>query len=96
MNELIAPAKLTLSLFITGLRPDGLHTLEAEMVTIDFADTITIEEGDTNVSYVGQYPITPSREEDLIVKALQLVEKNRKKNKSINVKSINNLLHYVN
>ena len=55
MNELIAPAKLTLSLSITGLRPDGLHTLEAEMVTIDFADTITIEEGDTNVSYIGKF-----------------------------------------
>jgi len=78
MNELVAPAKLTLSLSITGLRPDGLHTLEAEMVTIDFADTITIEEGDTNVSYIGKYPITPSEEEDLIVRALHLVGKNNK------------------
>jgi len=78
MNELIAPAKLTLSLSITGVRPDGLHALEAEMVTIDFADTITIEEGDTNVSYTGKYPISPSREEDLIVRALQLVGENRK------------------
>ena len=31
---LAAPAKLTLSLRITGLRPDGYHLLEAEMVTL--------------------------------------------------------------
>jgi len=40
-----APAKLTLSLRVTGVRDDGLHLLDAEMVTIDLADTLTFEPG---------------------------------------------------
>ncbi|MXV90961.1 MAG: 4-(cytidine 5'-diphospho)-2-C-methyl-D-erythritol kinase [Acidimicrobiia bacterium] len=44
--ELTAPAKLTLSLRITGVRPDGYHLLEAEMVTIDLADRLVVEPGD--------------------------------------------------
>ena len=39
-----APAKLTLSLRVTGVRPDGYHLLESEMVTLDLADTLVIEE----------------------------------------------------
>jgi 4-diphosphocytidyl-2-C-methyl-D-erythritol kinase len=41
-----ALAKLTRSLRITGVRPDGYHELDAEMVTVDLADELTFEEGD--------------------------------------------------
>ena len=41
-----ALAKLTLSLRITGVRPDGYHLLDAEMVTVDLADTLTFAAGD--------------------------------------------------
>jgi 4-diphosphocytidyl-2-C-methyl-D-erythritol kinase len=41
-----ALAKLTLSLRVVGVRPDGLHLLDAEMVTLDLADTLTFSEGD--------------------------------------------------
>jgi 4-diphosphocytidyl-2-C-methyl-D-erythritol kinase len=41
-----APAKLTLSLRITGVRADGYHVLDAEMVTIDWADELAFTEGD--------------------------------------------------
>jgi 4-diphosphocytidyl-2-C-methyl-D-erythritol kinase len=44
--EIRAPAKLTLSLRIVGVRPDGFHRLESEMVAIDLADTLTVREGD--------------------------------------------------
>ena len=37
-----APAKLTLSLRITGVRDDGYHLIDAEMVALDLADTLTI------------------------------------------------------
>jgi 4-diphosphocytidyl-2-C-methyl-D-erythritol kinase len=40
----LAPAKLTLSLRVTGVRPDGYHLLESEMVSLDLADTLVIEE----------------------------------------------------
>ncbi|HEV3266002.1 MAG TPA: 4-(cytidine 5'-diphospho)-2-C-methyl-D-erythritol kinase [Acidimicrobiales bacterium] len=44
-TEVLAPAKLTLSLRVTGVRPDGYHELDAEMVTVDLADTLVIGPG---------------------------------------------------
>ena len=46
MDVLTAPAKLTLSLRITGVRDDGFHLIEAEMVTLDLTDTLTLTDGD--------------------------------------------------
>src|SRR5687768_7174126 len=40
-----APAKLTLSLKVLGLRSDGLHSIDSEMVSTDWADRLTIEPG---------------------------------------------------
>ncbi len=45
MTSLVAPAKLTLSLRITGVRADGYHLIDAEMVTLDLADALEIEPG---------------------------------------------------
>ncbi len=44
---MLAPAKLTLSLRVTGVRPDGYHLLDAEMVTVDLADELTFGDGDS-------------------------------------------------
>ncbi|CAN5180864.1 4-(cytidine 5'-diphospho)-2-C-methyl-D-erythritol kinase [soil metagenome] len=41
-----APAKLTVSLRVTGVRGDGYHLIDAEMVTVDLADTLTFSDGD--------------------------------------------------
>lgn len=41
-----APAKLTVSLRVTGVRDDGYHLIDAEMVSLDLADTLTFGEGD--------------------------------------------------
>jgi 4-diphosphocytidyl-2-C-methyl-D-erythritol kinase len=43
-----APAKLTLSLRVTGVRPDGYHLIDAEMVTLDLCDELDIHELDTD------------------------------------------------
>ena len=45
-TELFAPAKLTLSLRITGVRPDGFHEIDAEMVSLDLGDRLLVTEGD--------------------------------------------------
>ena len=37
------PAKLTLSLRVTGVRADGYHLLDAEMVTLDLADELAFD-----------------------------------------------------
>jgi 4-diphosphocytidyl-2-C-methyl-D-erythritol kinase len=45
MLKVRAPAKLTVSLRVTGVRADGYHELDAEMVSLDLADELVIEEG---------------------------------------------------
>jgi len=44
--SVLAPAKLTLSLRVLGVRPDGYHELEAEMVSVDLFDELTFDDGD--------------------------------------------------
>ncbi len=44
--EVLAPAKLTSSLRVVGVRPDGYHLLESEMVSIDLVDTLVMRPGD--------------------------------------------------
>jgi 4-diphosphocytidyl-2-C-methyl-D-erythritol kinase len=41
-----ALAKLTVSLKVVGVRDDGYHLLDAEMVTLDHADVVTVTDGD--------------------------------------------------
>ncbi len=45
MDELFAPAKLTVSLRITGVRDDGYHLIDAEMVSLDFGDRLFDHQG---------------------------------------------------
>jgi 4-diphosphocytidyl-2-C-methyl-D-erythritol kinase len=42
---LSAWAKLTTSLRVVGVRDDGYHLIDAEMVSLDFADTLEVDEG---------------------------------------------------
>lgn len=42
-EELVAPAKLTLSLRVTGVRDDGYHLIDAVMVTLDLHDSVVVE-----------------------------------------------------
>jgi 4-diphosphocytidyl-2-C-methyl-D-erythritol kinase len=44
MTALVAPAKLTVSLRVSGVRVDGMHELDAEMVTLDLADMLEVDE----------------------------------------------------
>jgi 4-diphosphocytidyl-2-C-methyl-D-erythritol kinase len=43
--ELKAHAKLTRSLRVVGVRDDGYHLIEAEMVALDLHDTLVVSEG---------------------------------------------------
>ncbi|WP_420639879.1 4-(cytidine 5'-diphospho)-2-C-methyl-D-erythritol kinase [Candidatus Poriferisocius sp.] len=70
MTTVAAYAKLTLSLRITGVRPDGYHEIDAEMVTLDLADTLVIEPG-RGVILEGGHDI--DADDNLITRALDLV-----------------------
>ena len=65
-----APAKLTLSLRITGLRADGYHLIDAEMVTLDYGDVLEIGEGDS-LTVVGPHAAgVPTDDDNLVRRAL--------------------------
>ena len=70
-DVLKAPAKLTLSLRIVGVRSDGFHLIEAEMVSLDLCDTLILQHGDgVEFEGVGQMP---DAESNLVVGALHLL-----------------------
>jgi 4-diphosphocytidyl-2-C-methyl-D-erythritol kinase len=71
ITTLFAPAKLTLSLRVTGVRDDGMHLIDAEMITLDFGDTLQISPG-TGVHYAGTYT-GEGDGSDLVSRALDLV-----------------------
>ena len=68
-----APAKLTLSLRITGVRADGLHVIDAEMVSLDWADTLRITPGESGLTADGPFAAgMPLDDSNLVSKALRL------------------------
>jgi 4-diphosphocytidyl-2-C-methyl-D-erythritol kinase len=76
--EVTAPAKLTLSLRVTGVRPDGYHLLDAEMVSVDLADTLYFSDGDglevvDAGASAGGHGEVPADASNLVRKALSLV-----------------------
>lgn len=77
MISLEAPAKLTLSLRVTGVRADGYHTIDAEMVALDLADIVRIAPSDT-ISITSHGPFAegvPTDETNLVHKALTLLQR---------------------
>jgi len=80
VQRVIAPAKLTLSLRVTGVRPDGYHLLDAEMVSIGLADELEITPGpgsvlDVEDEVLGGLGVTglDSGPQNLVLRALAAV-----------------------
>ena len=65
-----AYAKLTLSLRVVGVRADGYHLIDAEMVTVDLADELAFSDGDDLV--VEGLP-APGGDDNLVRRALRAV-----------------------
>jgi 4-diphosphocytidyl-2-C-methyl-D-erythritol kinase len=70
-----APAKLTLSLHITGVRADGYHLLDAEVVSLDLADELCFTAGDglELLDEVGRGLPVPADDDNLVRRALDLI-----------------------
>ncbi len=71
----IAPAKLTLSLRVVGVRDDGYHLIDAEMTTLDLHDEIDITPTDTDseLSFSGPFSRgIPTDSTNLVARALTL------------------------
>jgi len=70
--ELRANAKLTLTLRVTGIREDGYHLIDAEMVTLQLHDVLTISTGDS-LAATGPFATgMPTDDTNLVRKALRL------------------------
>lgn len=70
-----APAKLTVSLRITGVREDGYHLIDAEMVSIDLCDELAFADGDS-LEVIGARGLpVPADDDNLVRKALALVDR---------------------
>jgi 4-diphosphocytidyl-2-C-methyl-D-erythritol kinase len=68
--ELAAPAKLNLSLHVTGRRPDGYHELVTRMQKIDLCDQVVIQtRGQAGIEISCDWPTVPSDHTNLAVKA---------------------------
>jgi 4-diphosphocytidyl-2-C-methyl-D-erythritol kinase len=72
----LAHAKLTRSLRITGVRDDGYHLIDAEMVTLDLHDTLQIAEGDS-LEMVNESGGRAGRvhDDNLVMRALRAVDR---------------------
>lgn len=71
-DVVVAPAKLTRSLRVTGLRADGYHLIDAEMMTLDLVDTLTFSDGD-GLEVRGGTADVPVDDDNLVRVALQAI-----------------------
>ncbi|MEC7778287.1 MAG: 4-(cytidine 5'-diphospho)-2-C-methyl-D-erythritol kinase [Actinomycetota bacterium] len=71
---LSAPAKLTLSLSVVGVRHDGYHLVDAEMVAVDLTDELEVSDGEGLEVVVPDSGLEVSDDGDnLVARALRLV-----------------------
>lgn len=71
-----SPAKLTLTLQITGVRADGYHLIDAEMVTLSLADQLTIDANRVGLAVTGPFADgVPTDGRNLVTRALRLAER---------------------
>ena len=75
MTVVVAPAKLTWFLEITGRRGDGFHELRSEMVTLEFADQVEIDESADYLVFEPPSPQIAVDETNLVTRALDLVHR---------------------
>lgn len=72
MIRLLAPAKLTWFLEITGVRDDGYHLLRSEMTSLALADELELDEGAEYLRIPGALYL-PTDNSNLVRRALALV-----------------------
>jgi len=69
-----AHAKLTLGLRITGVRSDGYHLIDAEMVSLDLHDVLTVTPGRSGLTASGPFADgMPLDDSNLVTRALDLL-----------------------
>jgi len=72
--QVIAPAKINLSLKVLGRRSDGFHEIETFIAPISLCDEIRIEQrsGKQKIAFQCDHPSVPKGENNLVVRAAKL------------------------
>jgi len=71
---LTAPAKLTLSLRVVGVRADGYHLIDAEMITLTMHDTLAVTHGGQGLEVIGGGSDVSAGPDNLVSRALDLAD----------------------
>src|SRR5215472_13448103 len=72
--QVIAPAKINLSLRVVGRRSDGFHEIETFITPISLCDKINIEQrsGKQTIAFRCDDPSVPKGEDNLVVRAAKI------------------------
>ena len=70
--QILAPAKINLSLRILGKRPDGFHEIETLIAPISLSDRIDIEKQNRWIDFSCDDPTLSSGEDNLVVRVAKL------------------------
>lgn len=69
--SLLTPAKINLSIDVTGRLPNGYHTLETIMQSINLCDIVTIEKRQSGISIHCEQPYVPNDRRNIAYKAAE-------------------------
>ncbi len=70
-TTLLAPAKINLSIDVISRLPNGYHTVEMIMQSIDLCDTITVEKTKSGISIHCAQPYVPNDQRNIAWKAAE-------------------------
>lgn len=75
--SVLAPAKINLTLDVTGRRPDGYHEIKSVMQAVDLADTVTLTLNDSGriTLDVGGAPVPDDKKNTAFAAALAFFER---------------------
>jgi 4-diphosphocytidyl-2-C-methyl-D-erythritol kinase len=88
MMQVLAPAKINLSLKIFGLRDDGFHEIETLIAPITLCDEIEIGRSDSSkeIEFHCDDPSVPTGDDNLVVRAVKAFFKRTKLKRCVSIK----------
>src|SRR5215470_4839687 len=85
--QVIAPAKINLSLRVLGRRSDGFHEIETLIAPISLCDEISVKSrsGRQGIAFRCDDPSVPKGEDNLVVRAAKIFFEQTKINSGVSI-----------
>lgn len=84
--QVLAPAKINLSLRVLGKRPDGFHEIETLISPISLYDTIDLEKQNRWIDFSCDDPTLSTGDDNLVVRAAKLFLEHAKIKSGVSIK----------